>query len=340
METDANSLELFYDISLFFCDMQKNNIVIETILIEMWNLLWEKNVTKLCKLKKYIFKNKEKPTIFLSFTTCKRFDLFTKTINSILNHWLDIDKIDYWFCVDDNSSEIDRENMKKLYGWIDYYLKTPEEKGHLISMNIIWNKLKVLKPTYWIHMEDDFVFFDKMNYIEKSIQGLHTLKDKNVKQILFNINYGETIQGYNSRGHIFTENDFALHQYKEGNFSYMNCHYWPHYSFRPSLTEVETILKLGDFHSEDTFFERAYANKWLNTGYQSAFFNKLTNIHIGRLTSERFDDNKLNAYKLNNEDQFFKSPLININEDKMDNKNDENIDNKKENIHLIIKEKE
>ena len=28
-----------------------------------------------------------------------------------------------------------------------------------------FNKLQELKPDYWIHLEDDFLFYDKMNYI-------------------------------------------------------------------------------------------------------------------------------------------------------------------------------
>jgi hypothetical protein len=196
--------------------------------------------------------------------------------------------------------------MKHLYNWIDYYFKGPEEKGHLKSMNIIWNKLNELKPTYWIHMEDDFVFIDKMNYVEKAIQGLVELKNHNVKQILFNINYGEIISNYNNRGHIYLENGFALHDHKDGEFNYLNCHYWPHYSFRPSLVDVSSILELGNFDTEVVFFEREYANKWFAQGYRSAFFDKITHIHIGRLTSERNDPSKLNAYLLNNENQFQK----------------------------------
>ena len=34
-------------------------------------------------------------------------------------------------------------------------MKTPKEKGHRESMNIIWNIISEEKPTYWIHMEDD-----------------------------------------------------------------------------------------------------------------------------------------------------------------------------------------
>ena len=83
----------------------------------------------------------------------------------------------------------------------------------------------------------------------------------------------------------------------------MNCSYWPHYSFRPSVCNVDTILKLGDFNSENTFFEKDYADKYYNNGYKSAFFNEITCIHIGKLTLESNNNNK-NAYELNNMTQY------------------------------------
>lgn len=304
LELDNDNIELLNSIAKLFNDMQKKKEVIPNSYIEIWNLLWSNSIKKLCKFKKTTFQNSSSPKIFLSFTTCKRFDLFTKTMNSILNQWNDIEKVDYWFCVDDNSTEVDRINMKKLYSWVDYYMKNLDEKGHMKSMNIIWNKIKELKPTYWIHIEDDFFFFEKMNYIEKAIEGLETLKSNNVKQILFNINYSEIIIDYNNHSHINLNNNFALHDHKEGNFPYINHHYWPHFSFRPSMIDVECILKIGDFSTDLPFFERQYANKWFSNGNRSAFFDKITNIHIGRLTSEINNPNKINAYILNNENQF------------------------------------
>lgn len=310
LELDDDNVELLNNIANLFNEMQKKREEIPNSYIEMWNLIWSNNTKKLCKFKKTTFQNSSSPKIFLSFTTCKRFDLFTKTMNSILNQWTDIEKVDYWFCVDDNSTEDDRINMKKLYSWVDYYMKDLGEKGHMKSMNIIWNKIKELKPTYWIHIEDDFIFFEKMNYIEKAIEGLETLKSNNVKQVLFNINYSEIINEYNNHGHIYLDNNFALQDYKEGNFPYPNCHYWPHFSFRPSMIDVECILKMGDFYTDLPFFERQYANKWFNNGYRSAFFDKITNIHIGRLTSEINNPNKLNAYRLNNENQFTDKDVV------------------------------
>ena len=62
------------------------------------------------------------PRITLSITTCKRFDLFEKTMNSLLQ-CLDIEMIDNWLCVDDNSSEDDKRKMKELYPFFTFIFK-------------------------------------------------------------------------------------------------------------------------------------------------------------------------------------------------------------------------
>jgi len=67
---------------------------------------------------------------------------------------------------------------------------------------------------------------------------------------------------------------------------------------------TETILKLGNYNTTETFFERVYADKYYDNGYKSAFCNEITSIHTGRLTSERFDSSKKNAYQLNSIEQF------------------------------------
>ena len=253
------------------------------------------------------------PRIIITFTTCKRLDLFQQTVNSILNMWHDIHMIDNWYCVDDNSSESDRVIMKSKYPWIDYYMKGPAEKGHRASMKIIWKKLNEFRPhlDYWIHMEDDFLFHTPGSYIEKAAQMMTDARNSgyNVRQILYNRNYGETIKDYKIQGHRMIRNmtyEMALHQHKHvGNdVEYANCHYWPHYSFRPSLIDVEAILAIGDYDTPNQFFEMDYATKWTQLGFLSGFYNQITNRHIGRLTSERNDKTQPNAYELNQESQF------------------------------------
>ena len=299
MNDDLDTLGLFYNLSqhIQMCTDQKEMIV-------MWNMLFKKNRELLTAPSKFKPTKSSNNRVFLSITSCKRLDLFTETVNSILNHWTDADQIDYWFCVDDNSSKLDRQTMKKLYPWFNFYMKTPEEKGHRESMNIIWNKLKELKPTYWIHMEDDFLFYIKRSYVEDSIQFLKNQTD--IKQVLFNRGYAETINDVDMRGYSPVSSGFVVHEHKQGQFPYKNCHYWPHYSFRPSMIDVDTILKLGNYDSPNTFFEMDYANKWVNAGYKSAFFDMICCRHTGRLTSERNNKDIKNAYDLNEESQFRK----------------------------------
>ena len=263
------------------------------------------------------------PRVIITFTTCKRLDLFQQTVNSILNMWSDIDKVDYWFCVDDNSSAEDRAKMREIYPWIDYYFKTPAEKGHRPSMKIIWDKLNTLRPEYWIHMEDDFLFHTPGSYVYKAMQMMTDARNSgyNVRQILYNRNYGETVRDYKIQGHKLIRRmkfEMALHQHKTSNdsggddFGYGNCHYWPHYSFRPSLIDVAAILAVGDYDTPNQFFEMDYANRWTDLGFLSGFYNQITNRHIGRLTSERNDRTQPNAYELNNESQFVAPPPASV----------------------------
>jgi GR25 family glycosyltransferase involved in LPS biosynthesis len=314
MEKD-DTLKLFQIIDDLF--YKNNDFANHKNAVEVWNLLFNLNKAKFTALNKQMIKNiqkslsasastKTKEKIIITFTTCKRLDLFKETLNSILNHWLDIELITHWFCVDDNSSKEDRQAMKSTYPWLEYYMKTPEEKGHRASMNIIWAKLHTLKPTYWIHLEDDFLFHHQMNYI-KPAMALLSKNNHNIKQLVFNRNYAETIENYNSKGHLpSTVPNIVLHDHRPHDQikNYMNSHYWPHYSFRPAMTLVQPILLLGNYDSVNQFFERDYANKWNEAGYKTAFFDRITHRHIGRLTSEINSGKVKNAYELNNESQF------------------------------------
>lgn len=272
-------------------------------LFDTWDFMFDLHKNSLIKYKNVDIKNKSSPKLLLSFTTCKRIDLFKQTVNSLLNNIIDVDTIDYWFCVDDNSDVIDRDEMKKLYPWIDYYMKTPNEKGHRKSMNIIYEKIVSLQPDYWFHLEDDFLFFDKVN-ISDIVNDLIKLSEYNIKQILLNLNYAETIKDYNIQGEIpLIDYNISIHNHVKGNFNYGNNHYWPNYSFRPSIIDVKAIIELGNFDTDNQFFEMDYASKYTKQGFKSAFLKKIVCKHIGKLTSQTNSDCK-NAYALNSENQF------------------------------------
>jgi hypothetical protein len=238
--------------------------------------------------------------ITLTMTSCKRYDLFEQTVNSLLNNVKDIYMIERFICIDDNSSSEDRKKMLYNYPFFEFIFKKPEEKGHVVSMNMLKNKL-TNEDKYIFHLEDDWVFLTRKNYIAKSIR---VLKDNDrVGQVLFNRNYAENLEQYRIQGgHSIVNNKFLIHEY-EPNVSKrkhkISCEYWPHFSFRPSIIKKEILDKIGNFE-DINHFEMNYAKRFVSKNYMSVFYNGVNTLHIGRLVNQSGD----NAYSLNGVKQF------------------------------------
>jgi GR25 family glycosyltransferase involved in LPS biosynthesis len=249
----------------------------------------------------------DKNFITFTMTTCKRYDLFEKTINSFLNCCLDYYLIDKWIIVDDNSDKKDISLIKEKYPFFEIISKTKEQKGHAKSMNIIKN---IVTSPYIFHIEDDWQFFSKRNYISELLEIMVNEGEK-CGQVLVNKNYAETVSqniigGFNKNiGYTF----YTKHEYYTGkeleknNERGSNCFYWPHYSLRPSLLKTKIFNELGDFREDNCHFEIDYANKYISNGYYSCFLNGIFSKHIGKLTFEKHSD-KPNAYVLNKTQQF------------------------------------
>jgi len=262
-------------------------------------------------VKKIQREKNEIPLITFTITTCKRYELFEKTINSFLNCCLDIHLIDKWLCVDDNSSEEDREKMRTKYPFFEFYFKTVNEKGHPRSMNIIRDK--VTTP-YLFHMEDDWKFFAQRKYISLCLEIIQAEK---VGQVLINRNFAETEKDIDITGGLLSVTRSGKRYYTHEHYKnkteeedfrkkygiVKNVAYWPHFSFRPSLMKSNILKDLGTFDEEANHFEMKYSYTYRDKGYLSTFFEGINCIHIGRLTNERFSNDKANAYILNGEKQ-------------------------------------
>jgi tetratricopeptide (TPR) repeat protein len=257
-------------------------------------------------------KKEDNNQVIFTVTTCKRLDLFTKTINSFLNCCKDFDKIDKWICVDDNSSQEDRDKMQKLYPFFTFIWKNEEQKGHVESMNIIHSLIE--KYRYNIHMEDDWHFFEPREYITQAIEILE--KEDDLGQVLFNRNYAERCSCRTIAGGKYANNSsirFLYHEYAEENTQEwekfnqdyagkFTCFYWPHYSLRPSVLKIEALMKIGPYLNVTGHFEMDYAREYVKKGYRSAFFDTISCWHIGKCTWEKGD----NSYSLNGVQQFAK----------------------------------
>ena len=267
--------------------------------------------------------NKKNKKIMLSITTCKRFDLFEKTINSFINCCLDLNLIDIWLCVDDNSSIVDRNKMKKNYPFFEYIMKDESQKGHCVSMNIILETALKYNVDYILHMEDDWHYIQKRNFISESIKILND--DKKIGQVLFNRNYheiepfkrpikGGIIKKIKTGGRYILHEHYDTNSKEYNNFiqKYKNCStvgYWPHFSFRPSLLKVSMLKEVGSFFNTG-HFEMEYAKEYNARGYKSAFLDTFACIHIGKKT---WETSVKNSYHLNETNQFsLKNDILSI----------------------------
>lgn len=260
---------------------------------------------------------KNKNNVIFTVTTCKRFDLFEKTINSLINCTKDINLIDEWLCVDDNSSEEDRTLMKEKYPFFTYIFKNPEEKGHAKSMNIIRDYVIKSEYKYTLHMEDDWQAVVHMDYIKPCIQIIEENKI-GIKQVVQNRQYVQLIrprdidikggfQCYLSNGFRYILHEFypkgseeESQFWKRINGGY-SASYWPHYSLNPSIMDSEVYKCLGPYNETVRHFEMDYASRFTNAGFRTAFFDNITRLHIGKLIGE---EGKKNAYELNELVQF------------------------------------
>ena len=260
--------------------------------------------------------------VVLTMTSCKRFDLLSRTINSMLVNITDLKQfVREWIIVDDNSSQSDRDMMKRLYPFITFVFKTPEQKGHPQSMNMIRDMLLSSNAPYNLHIEDDWEFWYPDAFIGKCIHVLN--EDKQYGQTLFNFEYTEderTAQQIWNRDMNYLKFEGAslryfVHEFFEGerlkieqnHLGGGSSMYWPHFSFRPGITRNEVYKRLGAYHLTHQHFEMEYAQRYVQAGYKTAMLDCCYSTHTGRRTYER-DSSKLNAYDLNQEQQFGSAP--------------------------------
>lgn len=301
-----------------------NDTYLEELREKCLNALKNESLVYPTKLIENITKNTNNVSpynIILTMTTCKRIDLFEKTMNSFINSCLDINLINSWFIVDDNSSESDRKKMKALYPFVNFVHKTPEQRGHYYSMKIIYDHITSNNFDYVIHMEDDFHFIDKKFYVGNSLKILtsNDAKQNNYAQVLFNRNYAEIFHSdqpinggilkyIDKLDYIIVHEHYAKGTEEYDNFNKRvkgsNCMYWPHYSFRPSMISIKVLKDIGPY-TNSIHFEMQYAKEYNTKGYKSVFFNGVNCLHIGKKTWEK-DVNTPNAYALNSQDQFGK----------------------------------
>ena len=254
------------------------------------------------------------PRVTLTITSCKRPGLFVATVCSFINACIDIDLVDRFICVDDNSSDADRRQMQQLFPFFEFILKRPQQSGHAKSMNLIAD---AVGSPWLVHLEDDWHFFARREYIRPALEIFE--HDSKIGQVLFNRNYAETLADREIPGGFLhrsqgSDTRYLLHQHldpsSDAHHHFQTSHgrgsnaYWPHFSLRPGVWRTSVLARVGRFEASASHFELDYANRYFHAGFCTAFFDGIYALHTGRLTSERGDSTVRNAYQLNAQSQF------------------------------------
>jgi hypothetical protein len=260
-----------------------------------------------------------RPSVGITFVilTCKRYDLFTRTMNSFLRHCTDLELISRWICVDDNSHPTERAAMKAIYPFMEFVFKQPEDVGHARSLNML--RQRVDTP-YVFALEDDWLFVRRMDYVSRMLR-IFDREPGHLKQVLINRHYAEVPDdSYLSlRGGIlkrdFDGKRYILHEHVPvGTAEYAeycsrypaNFAHQPHFALRPAMFKTEVWKELGEFdESPDVDFETQYARSYAARGFTSAYLDGIYCVHIGRLNRDKHDpDAAPNAYQLNDQPQY------------------------------------
>lgn len=272
--------------------------------------LYSYNKEKVQEITKQLSSPSELADITITMTTCKRFNLFYRTVNSMLACITDLHLVKEWIVVDDNSNNEALEQAKLDFPFITWICKDETNKGHAKSMNIL---LETIKTPYFFHVEDDFEWFIPLDYLTRCKSVLD--ENSTYSQCLVNIHYTEdsqtakTIWGgelqFNSLTHFVKHLHFKneLAQIKSMELGCSNNYYWPGFSFRPGLNRLSIFKSIGPFSTAPGHFEMEYSDLIEQKGYFTAFLPGTFCTHIGRRTYERNSDKK-NAYDLNAETQF------------------------------------
>ena len=274
-----------------------------------------------------------KPGVTVVILSCKRYHLFTRTVNSFLASCTDLDLVTRWICIDDGSHPNERACMKALYPFFEFVWRSASDpdvlgkdvQSHARSLNIA----RDMVDTEWvITLEDDWLFVTRGPLIMRCMAVLERERANGVMQVFFNRHYIEdfTLDYLSLTGGIKKRDAhgrrYIVHEHVPVDTpefeAYCRAHpsnfaKQPHYSCRPCLMRTRVWRDVGAFRESGKYgaaqgllpFEEEYAHRYVAAGFKSAFLDAIPCMHIGRPNRESQKANaEPNAYQLNGEPQY------------------------------------
>jgi FkbM family methyltransferase len=262
-------------------------------------------IDKIIKQKKDYLSGINQLDITFAITSCKRLHLFIETMDKLIFHCQDFFLIKKWICIDDNSSEQDRNKMKERYPFIHFIMKTPDQKGHAKSLNILFNSIKT---KYVLFFEDDwrcninFSIFPYVEFLEafnKDQIIFHGRNHKDGYQKLAML-HNKDIYNYSYNPKHPDKKLTKLLPFYEQFEKEFNCKsdnvgfFYPGFSLNPSIFNIEKIrnhnLQFSEESKDNDCFEIKFAFECLSRGFKTSFSNILI-CHIGDISSYILNNN-------------------------------------------------
>lgn len=286
-------------VKLYGSESEEDGIYIK----DMSPLIQEK-IKKLVSIK--YDPDREAKTFDLTFTvtTCKRLDLFRRTMEILLINCSNLDMVREFICIDDNSTPEDRMAMVKEFPFFTYIMKTESEKGHPRSMNMLMN---IVKTKYNMHFEDDwscnkpFDLKQIMDHIIKKNLDILILRkicwsDTHVVDCIDGS--GEPVWQYIYNGNHslkpalnreYDENtypDMLTKEYPDRQYTETQYWWWPGFTLNPSIINFELIKGVGPYKEDimSELFEYDFALRCHYAGIKTSYIN-LNIEHIGTIVS-------------------------------------------------------
>ena len=226
--------------------------------------------------------------ITLCLITCKRLELFKKTIKSLFDNCLDKMFISNIILIDDNSINEDIQEMNYILNKINipYIIKEKKEsdKGHPQSLNIMYD---MIASDYILMLEDDWLFIKPDFYITKSIAIMNN--DPSIKQVLLRTTDIMAIDQKLTRGYFENSKYKNINDFDYIKYEYTGCHNrdsqgrsaWCGWNLNPAIWNFKEIRKLGKFPIGEPCFEFNYSRQFWKAGYKVAYFPINYCEHLG-----------------------------------------------------------
>lgn len=200
--------------------------------------------------------------ITLTMTTCKRLDMFIRTIDAFFKNCTDSHLIDRVIVSDDRSTISDRATMAQRYPRFEYYYN---DGGQPRSLNFLF---KSVTTEYTFHLEDDRQLTQKLDLLTTSMQ---IIEESHIDSFVSACQIGTKTDKVKSSAyndwkyyiHEHVPDDNFWSDWQLGNKS------WPGFYLAAGLHRTAALQSIP--YMPDPQHERSFATKYWRAGYKVAF---------------------------------------------------------------------